>query len=86
MAKDDLDDCRRSISEQTRLALAAPCPEVAEKHHQLAVLYRGQLAVLLRGARAVAEQGSSLAAATSGIFAGARGRIAGRTPARPSTR
>ena len=64
MAKEDLDDCRRRISEQTRLALAAPSPEAAEKHYQLAALYRGQLAVLLLGARAVPQQGSSFAAAT----------------------
>jgi hypothetical protein len=64
MAKEDLDDCRRRIAEQTRLALAAPSPEVAEKHHQLAALYRGQLDVLLHGARAIPEQGSSFAIAT----------------------
>lgn len=64
MAQEDLDYCRRRISEETRLALAAPCPEVAEKHHQLATLYRGQLAVLMRGAQAVPEQGSSFAIAT----------------------
>jgi hypothetical protein len=64
MAKDDLDYCRRRISEETRLALAAPSPEAAEKHYQLAALYRGQLAVLTRGAQAVPEQVSPFATAT----------------------
>jgi hypothetical protein len=64
MATEDLDDCRRRISDETRLALAAPSPEAAEKHYQLAALYRGRLAVLTRGARAVPEQGSSFAIAT----------------------
>lgn len=74
MTEDDVDDCRRRISEQTRLALAAPSAEAAEKHYQLAALYRGQLAVLMGGARAVSEQvmnrqevcglGPSFAAAT----------------------
>lgn len=62
MAKDDLDFCRQRMAEQTRLALAAPCPEVAEKHLQLAALYREQLAGLLRVAKP--ERGPSLAAAS----------------------
>lgn len=64
MAKDDQDYCRRRIAEQTRLALAAPCPEVAEKHFQLAALYRVQLAGLLRAARPMPELESSFAAAS----------------------
>ena len=64
MANEDLDDCRGRIAEETRLALAAPSPEAAEKHHQLATLYRGRLAVLTRGAVAVREQGLPFAIAT----------------------
>ncbi|MDB5724856.1 MAG: hypothetical protein JWQ16_1610 [Novosphingobium sp.] len=63
MVKDDRDFCRQRIAEQTRLALAAPCPEVAEKYLQLAALYRVQLAGLMHG-EPLDDQGPSYAAAS----------------------
>jgi hypothetical protein len=61
MPENDLDYCRQRIADETLSAQAAPYPEVAEKHLQLAALYQVQLAGLTRQPQARPGQGSSYA-------------------------
>jgi hypothetical protein len=42
----DVRHCSRRIAEEERLAAETGSPEVAEKHLQLAMLYKAQLQVL----------------------------------------
>jgi hypothetical protein len=65
MAKDDLEYCRGRIVEETLQAQSAPSPEAAEKHLQMAMLYRAQLAVLTRAARRPEERVTSFISAAA---------------------
>ena len=55
MNHDDLEHCRQRICEEELLARSASSVEVAERHLQMAMLYKAQVAVLLRSWQAVSE-------------------------------
>ena len=56
---EELENCRRRIVEEERLAREAPSREVAIGYEQMAQLYRVRLAVLMGGAKRATEVSSS---------------------------
>lgn len=53
MSHEQIDHCQSRIAEEEQLARLAQSPEVADRHCQLALLYKAQLAVLKRSWQAV---------------------------------
>ena len=53
MSHQQIQHCESRIAEEEQLARSAQSAEVAERHHQMAMLYKAQLAVLKRSWLAV---------------------------------
>ncbi|MET0181127.1 MAG: hypothetical protein ABW194_11700 [Novosphingobium sp.] len=53
MQIDQIEHCRRRVVEEERLAEAASSGDIAERHYQMAMLYKVQLSVLQRKCEAI---------------------------------
>jgi hypothetical protein len=61
MQIEQVEHCRRRVVEEERLAEAASSVEHAERHYQMAMLYKAQLGVLERKVRCESASDPALA-------------------------